>query len=658
MYQGTITRRMRSTRSEVYNALLTRDDFENKLAALRNAKGSQRPSACAALCDMFRAIGVECEGGREFEYYDELVDKTELPDFVDVENSIMKVMYDCFDKYPTPADYMKRIVDRLSDPGDGWDDEPLRLRILRRFVKYLECGTYKNSAGKTVSVFGWEKVIKAYVKEKTGAKPKSISDAAQLVDEGIFEEYYDNTAKLQAALNECQQRPEVKGLRDEIKELKKQLKAAQKGKNADKAEAERIKAELAGKESRLKELNKQTESAKGKLKDIRSRYGIVRLADDLAQGRFRSNGSTRRDLYMFAMAFDMTYSTGAGNAPLETTRMIDYSSDIEKNLFEDYYTNNLMRFITSAYEGNPNAYELDPSGHGINYKNFAEMVYVYFIAKELSPTEKLRRSTEMIARLRQNAKSPLLSDDTSTRYYETLFTEDILDMPEEEFEQFVADNYDCSVAYEYEDEDGRKHSGIMGDMQVQTSQNTAFREYRRLIDDMEQDMWQDGVEDSEFSRKNCNYGLWFTDISMDKKSGRAAFDGSFADDDDKDRQDRFFKLLYGINMFIGHLFSEEESELNENQQHNAISSRVIRTMDITSPSDMTRTALVTAYYYWYNHTNEHHGRTKCFTEVFDDYTDPSTGLNSLLEAAGYQPVNDRNIFDLAVMFSSYAYLSV
>ena len=40
----------------------------------------------------------------------------------------------------------------------------------------------------------------------------------------------------------------------------------------------------------------------------------------------------------------------------------------------------------------------------------------------------------------------------------------------------------------------------------------------------------------------------------------------------------------------------------------------------------------------------------------DDYTDPDAGLNSLLEAAGYQPINDRNIFDLAVIFSSYAYL--
>ena len=83
-------------------------------------------------------------------------------------------------------------------------------------------------------------------------------------------------------------------------------------------------------------------------------------------------------------------------------------------------------------------------------------------------------------------------------------------------------------------------------------------------------------------------------------------------------------------------------------------------MSIQKPEDMTRTALIVAYYYWYNQLNESRNAKKSFVDVMDDYTDfeSETGLNAMLEKAGYQPINDRNIFDLAVIFSSYAYLSI
>lgn len=102
---------------------------------------------------------------------------------------------------------------------------------------------------------------------------------------------------------------------------------------------------------------------------------------------------------------------------------------------------------------------------------------------------------------------------------------------------------------------------------------------------------------------------------------------------------KFVRLLYNINRFL----SQKEK------------------LSITEAEKMTRTALITAYYYWYNNFNnidETTGAEKAFVDVMDDYTDFTTGLNSMLEASGYQPINDRNIFDLAVIFSSYAYLSV
>ena len=100
------------------------------------------------------------------------------------------------------------------------------------------------------------------------------------------------------------------------------------------------------------------------------KFGLLKTADDLAAGKFREGGATKKDLYLFAMVYNMTYYTGR---PDET---IDYERDLEKNLFSDYYTNNLMRFVTEAYKENKlSEFERDPSGQGVNYKNFAEMVY-------------------------------------------------------------------------------------------------------------------------------------------------------------------------------------------------------------------------------------------------------------------------------------------
>ena len=78
-------------------------------------------------------------------------------------------------------------------------------------------------------------------------------------------------------------------------------------------------------------------------------------------------------------------------------------------------------------------------------------------------------------------------------------------------------------------------------------------------------------------------------------------------------------------------------------------------MSIEKAELMTRTALVIAFYYHYNRFNI--DEKKSFVDVLDDYTDPYEGLNYYLEKAGYQPVNEKSIFDLAVIFSSYAYLN-
>ena len=587
MYQGTlsITRRMKMMRSDIYKSMLSRRDFEIKLAKLRETNDSQQPTICAAICGMFNEIGVMCENGRDYSYYEELIRNTDLPSFEDIELRIMETMFENFEQYPTPEVYMSRIVKRLSNPSDGWNEDSIRLQILKRFIKYCDCLSFQAESGK-VHVYGGDAYLKKYAKEKKGSPIKKDENFLEYIDEGAFKVLSSAT--------------------------KAQLKSD-------------------------------------------GTYGILKLADDLAQGKFKAGGATKRDLYMFAIAFMMTYSANSDPSALETEEIVDYNSDIEKNLFNDYYANNLMRFITAAYDGNLSAFELDPSGQGINYKNFAEMVYIYFISKDCekyTPSEKLKKATEMIERLKQTKKSSPF-DDNTTCFYKTLFTEEILALSETEFESFISENYDCDVEFEDEDKNGKMYKGKKGALQLQTSQNTAFDKYNEIIKKME----HGDSEVSSLLRENCNYGLWFVDVSMIEKTSRNVL-RDFSEGKDPDKIDRFIKLLYGINMFLGQLFIESESSVTEEQEHTDPSKRMIKKMSIEKPEDLTRTALITAFYYWYNQRFEQSGTDKNLFDVFNDYTDSTIGLNYYLEAAGYQPINDKNIFDLAVIFSSYAYLTV
>jgi len=377
-----------------------------------------------------------------------------------------------------------------------------------------------------------------------------------------------------------------------------------------------VKALLKKAEAQLKEEEKLLNRAKQKLKDEKKKFGLIRLADDLASGKFTAAGVTKRDLYLFAVVFDMTYY--CPNKAENSETIAKYDTDIEKNLFVDYYTNNLMRFLTESYSGKLSGVEVDPSGQGINYKNFAEMVFIYYIAKDLSPIEKIRNIYEMIKRLENSSSNHNKPDSEGTGYFREIFTEEILDYSDEEFEKFVGEHYDCCLT----DANGNKLN--MSEFQLQTNQNTAFEMYRELIDAMDN-------LDVPVSKQNTNYGLWITEVSKlngaQNRSLKKVIKG------DSKKAEDFITLLKRINSFM-----EFDSFVKEDSD------------------SITRTAIVVAYYYYYNARNSCIGVKKNLQEVYNDYTNNITGLNAILLESYMQPISDKNIFDLFVIFSSYAYL--
>ena len=521
--KGTITRRMDSVLGGLqkeFRALYTMEDFENKLDALKKAgTNSDRPSKLKKLFDMFDSYGIPYEYGKDNAYYENLVKNADIPAFSDIEDKMLYALYTRYREYPSPEEYMERMVDRLCFDEDDWGHDTLRVRILKQFIKY---SSYLEDAG-----FSGKKVIRDYVKEKTGKKP-SDEEVLRGLDAGVFD-------GLETA-NKSQKKPEGK-------------------------------------------------------------FGLLKTADDLAGGKFRAEGATKRSLYLFAMVYKMTYYAGGA----DDAEIPDLETDIETNLFRDYYANNLMRFISDAYSGKLCEYELDPSGQGINYKNFAEMIYLYYISKNCSPQDKIRLSDEMIKRVQEDrfkkGKANAVGSDVGyTVFYrgffkndkaDGLFSEDILNLSESEFEKFICENYDCDTyTGSYESKTGIV-DGKTSVFQLETEQNSAFREYNSILKDLAE----------KRPLENCNYGLWFTDLAAFKKKGYENICDRRADID-RDRFDEFMKLLFGINSFMGYTADEDISNLEENKERKELSIRKTKALFVPSASAVTRTSMIVAWYYY------------------------------------------------------------
>lgn len=552
----TITRRLENavnSLEEDFQCTCTATDFKMKLEGLKQARRtgnrSSRASILSGLFRMLDSCGIPYERGRDDAYYEALVKTAGLPTFADVETKMMRSLYERFEQYPSPEEYMARMVRRLAGEGNRNEADSVRLRILKQFIL---AGDYLAGAG-----YGGRLTVQRYVKEKIGKKP-SLADILDQLDDGVF--------AVLADAEKAQRRPEGK-------------------------------------------------------------YGLLKLADDLAGGKFRTGGATKEGLYLFAIVFGMTYYAGSGE------EIVDVRTDIERNLFRDYYANNLMRFLTQAYQGRECEYEMDPSGQGINYKNYAEMAYLYYLCQTLPPQEKIQRSAAMIRRIQTSQfdaeAGPARPEGSHrTRRFQERFTEDVLALPETEFEEFLCQNYECNTysGESFQNRYGKQVDQSLGPMQMEQAQDSAAKAYASILRQLE----ELGV-----SREECAYGLWFTDVQeLQNKAGQAA-----GDDPDAGKRERFTRLLVSVDSLLGGAAART------------------RALPQTGPDSVTRSRIIAAYYYYYNakHEMDSPERWKNFAELFRNF---KRGVDHYLEAVGYQTLDGRNLIDVLIAFSSYAYLNL
>ena len=336
-------------------------------------------------------------------------------------------------------------------------------------------------------------------------------------------------------------------------------------------------------------------------------------------------------------------------------------NDLIKNLFRDYYNNNLMVYLNEGYRDHLREFETDPSGQGVNFKNFAEMIFLYYIVKDIAPDEKIRKSYAMISEVTEAAKQYDFNnitnkEDRTTNNYkekflekkgndsEIVFSEIIFDKSEEEFKKFLLENYDCDVRTGHVHESkGKTIDETTPPIQMDIDQNTAYEKYLEIMNLLDEELRKNGM-----SVADCCYGLWFEDVSAYEKAGLNKRTDTHREID-RHRFDDFMKILTAANSFIGKIVDEDESNRSL-EGEKAETSSVIKALLVSSAKEITRTSLMVAFYYYFNCKEEDMMWTsyKALYESFKEELDP------YLTAAGYQTVSSKSIFDVLLTFSSYA----
>lgn len=580
---GTLTRRMLRVTEEISAELNYEYSREGVYAELKKllAAQSDRPAHQVRLCAMLQANGIACESGRENAYYLEAVKAhwAQLPPRDEIAGKIMVSLLRRYGDYPAPADYMKRIVDRLCHEADGWQGDSLRLRILRQFVCYGDCLTQ--------SGYKSEGFLKKWAKAHTGAKPADARQLANALTDAVFSVL------------------ELTGFEGYTEAERAAMPEKKRAAIVDQAKKEKRPA---------------------------GKYGLLKLADDLAAGRFRPEGATRRGLYLFAIVFEMTYYYGAPNTIWRR------ETDVEKNLFQDYYANNVARFLEDEYgAANLGGYDLDPSGIGINYKNFADVIYLYCIAHHkkpdgtrYTPAEKLCRAAQMMAAVQAAEPLPAGEAEKTTAYYRHALLagdaspETVFAWEEPAFLQWLRENYPCQTA-----QNGR----VVNPFSLREESASARDAYRALLQRLRRQAGEGGIalpgQTPEEGEAVLMQGLSFVDAGafglentrQTPKQLGELYPGVAADE-----LPRLERLLCRVDGFL----SVEP--------------------DAAEPKNVTRTNLIAACYVLYQ--MEEFDEAKSFAEIYADF---AALAGSYLEQAGYLPISDKNLLDLLVVFSCYAY---
>lgn len=327
-------------------------------------------------------------------------------------------------------------------------------------------------------------------------------------------------------------------------------------------------------------------------KNEKKKYHLLRMCDDLAAGHFKTNGNTRKALYMFAFAFEMKSYAGLSDENYNP------ELDIERQLFFEYYSNYMMRFLTLDAKEIKSDYEAEPSGEGINYKNYAEVIYLYYLNKEgLTPRDRLNAAERTISECEEEYKNKNTIErvtgrqDSTCDYYTYIFRDYFLEvisqMKEDEIKKFIVSHYICK-------EKDPSRSNIL----ISSETVTAIYRYRALS----------------------------------KKKGR-----------EHDAKHRDIDTLLEFANELGEEFKRLLLRMGD-MLHAQRNPNVMK---------ITRTELIAAFYEVCRTRTDQEGMS-----LIDLFRDCEMKLSPILVESRFQPLREGNIFDVFMVMMLYRYLNI
>ncbi len=580
-----------------------KEDIERAIEEVQEARKDSREFRLNDLRKVCEAIGADTENISN----EQLVQKAqslleETPTREEMKKNLLHMFYDKYLEFPRATDFMERIVRRLAKE---YEKDTVRVAILKKFLVGAGKETAIGVSGefKITPILTLAKELYVEKTEKAGEnETEEVSDFVHLskekqreyiiskIDDTIFNSIStrvelssvdifkcivkrmklskkdDNIAfdaivlreetknELNLFLNninlydeamsddeklgvigdaiksgELSENDAEKGLDSFIKMLEKDFTDQTK-------KIERI--DQKGKKSNVVDLYKNDKrDVKKKIRNREKDFKLLQLCDDFAGGNFRAQKRTKRYLYYFAIMFEMTFSLDGV--------LYDDVTDIEKNLFYDYYNDNLLRMLEQRYS-NPktlSSFEREPIGDGINYKSFAEAIYLYYLYHtelKMSPGKKINTAEKMIAecikkvenpdkiekldkkdktdkaqkREKAERKSREVFEKEHTKQYKEEYMEELLRKKEDHIVDYVVKNYLIIPL-----ESGEEKTGIAAE------QNTAFDKMEILIEILD--------EEYEFNHEELGYYVVQEkeeeEAEKVKKSGSSVFKNNFSE---------------------------------------------------------------------------------------------------------------------------------
>lgn len=209
-------------------------------------------------------------------------------------------------------------------------------------------------------------------------------------------------------------------------------------------------------------------------------------------------------------------------------------ADMQAYLFEDYYSDNIMKFLLNRYErekhikslqgngkGEGNDYETEPRGDGINYKNYAEMIYLYFLYRKdlnLTPGERIDMAEKIIAKCsnsKEKITHPIKGGETNdTVGYKNSYMESVLDREPSEVGSYL-----MSTEYDFMFNEGKSITAISseevyardameiwsGSLEEEYVKNVDSSTLKREIKDIKEAAESDEVADRVLELSNIKY---------------------------------------------------------------------------------------------------------------------------------------------------------